>query len=141
MCYNDGVEGQIMKRIDMTIDFKSDVETVFKTVTNLLDCSWRSDLSKVEQVGDNKLIEYNRKQKETKICITDFRKNIQFDYNVENNNYRGHWSGQFAPLSDGGCRMFLTFDFEPQSMLGKFVRVDKFEERYIEDLKKKLQEY
>lgn len=141
MCYNKVVEEQTMKRIDMTIDFKSDVETVFKTITTLLDCSWRSDLLKVEQIDDNKFIEYNRKHKKTKIYVTDFRKNIQFDYNVENNSYKGHWSGQFAPLDDGGCRMFLTFDFEPQSMLGKFARVDKFEERYIEDLKKKLQEY
>ena len=73
--------------------------------------------------------------------VTDLRENIQFDYDVENNSYRGHWSGQFAPLPDGGCRMYLNFDFEPQSILGKFVRVDKFEERYIEDLKKELNEY
>ena len=44
-------------------------------------------------------------------------------------------------MPDGGCRMYLNFDFEPQSILGKFVRVDKFEERYIEDLKKELNEY
>ncbi len=34
----------------------------------------------------------------------------------------------------------FCFDFEPNSVLGKFVRVDRFEERYIEDLKKELQE-
>ena len=107
----------------------------------LKDCSWRSDLTRVEQIGDNRFIEYDRKQRETKIFVTDLRENIQFDYDVENNSYRGHWSGQFAPLPDGGCRMYLNFDFEPQSILGKFVRVDKFEERYIEDLKKELNEY
>lgn len=130
-----------MKRIDMTVDFKSEVAAVFKVITNLKDWSWRSDLTRVEQIGDNRFIEYDRKQRETKIFVTDLRENIQFDYDVENNSYRGHWSGQFAPLPDGGCRMYLNFDFEPQSILGKFVRVDKFEERYIEDLKKELNEY
>lgn len=31
-----------MKRIDMTVDFKSEVAAVFKVITNLNDCSWRS---------------------------------------------------------------------------------------------------
>lgn len=129
-----------MKRIDMTIDFKSNVNEVFKVISNLNDCSWRSDLSRVEQLDHNNFVEYDRKHRETKILITDFRENIQFDYDVENSNYRGHWGGQFAPLPDGGCRMYLTFDFESHSLFGKFNRVDKFVERYIEDLKKELNE-
>lgn len=130
----------MMKRVDMQVDFKSDVEKVFNAVSNIEDCSWRSDLSRVEKVDDNKFIEYDRKNRATKILITDCRQNIQFEYDVQTNNYLGHWSGQFAPLPDGGCRLFLVFYFEPNSVLGKFVRVDRFEERYIEDLKKELQE-
>ena len=42
-----------MKRVEMTVDFKSDVEKAFETVTNMSDCSWRSDLSKVEKISDN----------------------------------------------------------------------------------------
>lgn len=130
-----------MKRVEMKIDFKSSVEDVFKIVSNIDDCSWRSDLSKVKKVDAHTYIEYNRKNHATKIKITDCRKNIQFEYDIQNYNYVGHWSGQFAPLKDGGCRMYLSFYFEPCSILGKFVNVDKFEERYIEDLKKKLYEY
>lgn len=130
-----------MKRVEMKIDFKSSVENVFKIVSNINDCSWQSDLSKVKKVDDHTFIEYDRKNHATKIKITDYRKNIQFEYDIKNDNYLGHWSGQFAPLKDGGCRMYLLFYFEPYSILGKFVNVDKFEERYIEDLKKKLYEY
>lgn len=129
-----------MKRIDMQVDFKSDVAKVFQTVANIEDCSWRSDLSMVEKIDDHKFIEYNRKNHPTKIVVTDCRRNIQFDYDVQTSNYSGHWSGQFASLPDGGCRLFLTFYFEPSSVLGKFVRVDRFEQRYIEDLKKELNE-
>ena len=39
-----------MKRVEMKIDFKSSVEEVFKIVSNMDDCSWRSDLSKVKKV-------------------------------------------------------------------------------------------
>ena len=37
--------------------------------------------------------------------------------------------------------MYLLFYFESVSFLGKFINVDKFEKRYIEDLKKELNEY
>ena len=68
----------MMKRIDMQVDFKSDVEKVFNVVSNIEDCSWRSDLSRVEKVDDNKFIEYDRKNRATKILITDCRQNILF---------------------------------------------------------------
>ncbi|WP_294578490.1 hypothetical protein [uncultured Thomasclavelia sp.] len=129
-----------MKRVEMQVDFSSSIEKVFQTVTDLMDCSWRSDLAKVEKIDDNKFIEYNRKNQATKILVTDCRQNTQFEYEVQTNNYKGHWSGQFASLPDNGCRLFLLFYFEPNSILGKFVRVDRFEQRYIEDLKKKLGE-
>lgn len=130
-----------MKRVEMTVDFKSSVEKVFKTVSNIMDCSWRSDLAKVEKVGDAQYIEYNRKNRLTKIKVTDCRENIQFEYDVQNDYYTGHWCGQFAPLKDNGCRLYLLFYFEPHSLMAKFVNVDKFEARYIEDLKKELHEY
>lgn len=51
-----------MKKVEMKVYFKSDVEKVFNVITNMKDCSWRSDLSKVECIDDGKYIEYNRKK-------------------------------------------------------------------------------
>ena len=130
-----------MKKVEMKVYFKSDVEKVFNVITNMKDCSWRSDLSKVECIDDGKYIEYNRKNHPTKILVTEYLKNIQFEYDIQNEYYKGHWCGQFAPLKDGGCVMYLLFYFELVSFLGKFINVDKFEKRYIEDLKKELNEY
>lgn len=130
-----------MKKVEMKVYFKSDVEKVFNVITNMKDCSWRSDLSKVECIDDGKYIEYNRKNHPTKILVTEYLKNIQFEYDIQNEYYKGHWCGQFAPLKDGGCVMYLLFYFESVSFLGKFINVYKFEKRYIEDLKKELNEY
>lgn len=130
-----------MKKVEMKVYFKSDVEKVFNVIANMKDCSWRSDLSKVECIDDGKYIEYNRKNHPTKIIVTEYLKNIQFEYDIQNEYYKGHWCGQFAPLKDGGCVMYLLFYFESVSFLGKFINVDKFEKRYIEDLKKELNEY
>lgn len=130
-----------MKKVEMKVYFKSDVEKVFNVITNMKDCSWRSDLSKVECIDDGKYIEYNRKNHPTKILVIEYLKNIQFEYDIQNEYYKGHWCGQFAPLKDGGCVMYLLFYFESVSFLGKFINVDKFEKRYIEDLKKELNEY
>ena len=130
-----------MKKVEMKVYFKSDVEKVFNVITNMKDCSWRSDLSKVECIDDGKYIEYKRKNHPTNIIVTEYLKNIQFEYDIQNEYYKGHWCGQFAPLKDGGCVMYLLFYFESVSFLGKFINVDKFEKRYIEDLKKELNEY
>ena len=130
-----------MKKVEMKVYFKSDVEKVFNVITNMKDCSWRSDLSKVECIDDGKYIEYNRKNHPTKILVTEYLKNIQFEYDIQNEYYKGHWCGQFAPLKDGWCVMYLLFYFESVSFLGKFINVDKFEKRYIEYLKKELNEY
>ena len=102
---------------------------------------FKNDISKVECIDDGKYIEYNRKNHPTKILVTEYLKNIQFEYDIQNEYYKGHWCGQFAPLKDGGCVMYLLFYFESVSFLGKFINVDKFEKRYIEDLKKELNEY
>ena len=69
MCYNGIVEGSKNERIDMTVDFKSEVAAVFKVITNLKDCSWRSDLTRVEQIGDNRFIEYDDQNGKTKILL------------------------------------------------------------------------
>ena len=130
-----------MKKVEMKVYFKNDIEKVFNVITNMKDCSWRSDLSKVECIDDGKYIEYNRKNHPTKILVTEYLKNIQFEYDIQNEYYKGHWCGQFAPLKDGGCVMYLLFYFESVSFLGKFINVDKFEKRYIEDLKKELNAY
>lgn len=130
-----------MKKVEMKVYFKSDIEKVFNVITNMKDCSWRSDLSKVECINDVKYIEYDHKNHPTKILVTEYLKNIQFEYDIQNEYYKGHWCGQFAPLKDGGCVMYLLFYFESVSFLGKFINVDKFEKRYIEDLKKELNEY
>lgn len=129
-----------MKKIEMKIQFKSNVQKVFKAVTNMHDYSWRSDLIKIEQINNNQYIEYNHKKIATTINVTEYLKDAQFEYDVKNDYYCGHWCGQFVRLKDGGCIMYLIFYFEVTSLLGKFVNVKKFEENYINDLKKKLGE-
>ena len=46
-----------MKKVEMKVYFKNDIEKVFNVITNMKDCSWRSDLSKVECIDDGKYIE------------------------------------------------------------------------------------
>ena len=43
-----------MKKVEMKVYFKSDVEKVFNVITNMKDCSWRSDLSKDKLLNVNK---------------------------------------------------------------------------------------
>lgn len=40
--------------------FESDINKVWETVTNLKDCSWRSDLSSVEILSENQFVEHDK---------------------------------------------------------------------------------
>lgn len=74
------------EKVEMKVYFKSDVEKVFNVITNMKDCSWRSDLSKVVCIDDGKYIEYNRKNHPTKILVTEYLKisnlNMIFKMNI-----------------------------------------------------------
>lgn len=51
-----------MKKSSITALFKSDIEAVWSVVTDNQNYSWRSDLSKIDILGDGKtFIEYTKK--------------------------------------------------------------------------------
>ena len=61
-----------MKKVEMKVYFKSDIEKVFNVITNMKDCSWRSDLSKVVCIDDGKYIEYTYRQRHSEFLTLHY---------------------------------------------------------------------
>lgn len=78
-------------------EFQYEVEKVWKMVTSLDNYSWRSDLDKIVVTEpEKKFEEYTKNGYVTKFKITAFDKCKRYEFNMENSNMQGHWTGIFS---------------------------------------------
>lgn len=122
--------------------FQSDIENVWKIVTDLENYAWRSDLSKIEITGKNTFTEYTTDGFATTFTVTSEERCSRWEFDLENANIYGHWTGIFT--SDGGktniefTENVTAKKFFMKPLLKAFLK--KQQARYIEDLRRTLGE-
>ena len=101
---------------------------------------WRSDLSKVKIIDDNKFIEYTKEGYATSFTITFVEPHKRWEFDMENNNIKGHWIGIFTSKGNE-----TQIDFTENVILKKwfmkpFVKsyLKKQQTQFVLDLKKTL---
>ena len=57
---------------------------------------WRSDLSKAEIISDKQFIEYTKDGYPTSFTVTLVAPYKRWEFDIENSNMAGHWSGFFT---------------------------------------------
>ena len=62
--------------------------------------AWRSDLSKTEVISDKKFIEYTKEGYPTYFTITLVEPYRRWEFDMENSNMTGHWTGIFTAKGD-----------------------------------------
>lgn len=120
--------------------FKCDVKKVWETVTSLEKYKWRSDLSKIEILNENKFIEYGKNGYPTIFTITTMKQYQQWEFDMENDNIKGHWRGIFVQ-KEGQTEIEFTENVTAKKFFMKpFVKIylKKQQSQYISDLKKAL---
>ena len=90
-----------MKISRVTAQFPCDCKTVWDIVTDNENFEWRSDLSKIEIIDENRFDEYTRDEFVTHFRITAKEPYREYRFDMENQNMRGHWSGIFESCDDG----------------------------------------
>lgn len=121
-------------------DFQSDIQRVWEVVTSLKNYSWRSDLSKIEIINENQFKEYTRNGYPTTFTITRTEPYKRWEFEMENSNMKGHWTGIFTE-KDGGTELDFTEEVTAKKFLMKpFVKsyLEKQQELYVSDLRKAL---
>lgn len=124
----------------MKAAFKCDVKKVWETVTSLEKYKWRSDLSKIEILNENKFIEYGKNGYPTIFTITTMKQYQQWEFDMENDNIKGHWRGIFVQ-KEGQTEIEFTENVTAKKFFMKpFVKIylKKQQSQYISDLKKAL---
>lgn len=124
-------------------EFKSDAKKVWDIVTSLEHYSWRSDIEKIEILKrDKKFAEYTKEGYVTEFTITAYEPYRRYEFDMENGNMAGHWSGIFSG-KNGKTMIEFTEDVTAKRLFMKpFVKMylKKQQEQYIEDLRKALGE-
>lgn len=121
--------------------FPSDIQTVWEVVTSLTDYAWRSDLARIEILNENRFVEYTKDGYATTFTITATECCKRWEFDMENSNMTGHWTGIFSER--GGE---TEIDFTEEVMARKFFLkpflnafLKKQQARYVEDLKQELE--
>lgn len=118
--------------------FECDVQKVWDILTSLENYSWRSDISNIEIKDNKEFVEYTKDEYATYFKVTVFEKYKRWEFDLENSNIKGHWTGIFS-YNNGRT----TIDFTENVVAKKLVMkplvgmyLKKQQARYIEDLKK-----
>lgn len=131
-----------MASVTIKAAFRQDVDTVWKVVTSLENFQWRSDLSRIEVTSGTQFVEYTKDGYATTFTITAAEPPIRWEFNLENGNMTGHWTGRFFAREDGRTEIEFTEDVEAKkAVLKPFVRLflKKQQKRYVADLRKALE--
>ena len=70
-----------------------DVATVWSIITSSNDYRWRSDIVRIEKLSDKQFMEYTRSGYATLFTITIFQPFERYEFDLENENIKGHWCG------------------------------------------------
>ena len=120
--------------------FDCNIQKVWETVTSLEHYSWRSDLSKIEIINEKQFVEYTKEGYATTFTVTAQVPCERWEFDMENDNMKGHWTGIFTP-NEGKTEIEFTEDVVAKKVFMKpFVKafLKKQQSTYIADLRRAL---
>ena len=105
--------------------------------------AWRNDFSKTEVVSDKQFIEYSKDGHPTTFSVTRVEPYRRWEFDMDNGNMSGHWTGVFTAKGEG-TEIVFTEQVKAKKLLMKpFVKLylKKQQAQFVADLKKALQEF
>lgn len=129
-----------MANLSIKTIISKDIQTVWEKVTDVRNYGWRSDLSRTEVLNEKKFIEYTKDGFPTVFTVTAFQPFSLWEFDIDNDNIKGHWKGVFTE-SDGNTEIVFTEEVSAKKFLMKpFVKayLKKQQALFVSDLKKAL---
>ena len=120
--------------------FQSDIQKVWETVTSLEKYKWRSDLSRIEILSENRFVEYTKEGYATTFTITLTEPYKRWEFDMENDNMKGHWIGVFTQKGEETEIDFTENVVAKKVFMKPFVKafLKKQQNRYVSDLSRVL---
>ncbi len=129
-----------MATVTMNAVLDKDIKTVWDTITSLSKYTWRSDLSKIERRSDTQFVEYTKDGYATRFTITIQEPYKRWEFDMENDNIKGHWTGIFTADGERTEIEFTETVTAKKIWMKPFVNtyLKKQQAQYITDLKQAL---
>ena len=120
--------------------FLANVREVWGIVTSLENYQWRSDLSRIEVLNDKQFVEYTKAGYPTNFTVTFVEPYKRWEFDMENDNMKGHWTGIFRSAGGRTEIEFMEEVTAKKVIMKPFVKayLKKQQAQYVEDLKKAL---
>ncbi|MCM1397932.1 MAG: SRPBCC family protein [Clostridium sp.] len=125
---------------NIKVVFHSDIKKVWDTVTSLHNYAWRSDLDRIEIKDEKTFVEYTKEGYATTFTITVTKPCERWEFDMENDNMKGHWTGIFTKKGDETKLDFTETAEAKKFFMKPFVKLylKKQQKQYISDLQKEL---
>ena len=120
--------------------FQQDIQKVWETVSSLENYAWRSDLSKIEILNEKQFVECTKEGYATTFTITVVEACRRWEFDMENDNMKGHWIGVFTQKGKLTEIDFTENVVAKKLFMKPFVKsfLKKQQALYVSDLKKAL---
>ena len=92
-------------------------------------------------MGENQLVEYTKDGYSTTFTVTCIEPCKRWEFDMENSNMKGHWTGVFK-TKDGCAEIDFTEEVADKKIIMKplvKIYLKKQQERYVADLRKAVQ--
>lgn len=122
-------------------EFNCNIEKLWDIITDNTNYAWRSDLSKIEVVDDKHFIEYAKNNYPTYFTITKKEELKEYEFDIENTNIKGKWTGIFESLDNGNVLLDFTEEIETNNFVMKLLAkpyLKSQQKRYMQDLEKEI---
>ena len=133
-----------MANATIKVLISEELHKVWDFVLNIKNyAAWRNDLSKTEVVSDKQFIEYSKDGHPTTFSVTRVEPYRRWEFDMDNGNMSGHWTGVFTAKGEG-TEIVFTEQVKAKKLLMKpFVKLylKKQQAQFVADLKKALQEF
>lgn len=133
-----------MATAETRVLLQSSPEAVWSVVTDLSNTAWRSDIASVEVVEPGKrFVERTAGGVETAFTITEFIPCSRYEFDMDNKNLMGRWTGRFQSAPGGGTILVMVENATAKSALLGLVLptyLRRQQKRFIADLKAALGE-
>ena len=122
------------------VSFSCDVERVWQIVTSLEDCAWRSDLNRIEILDEKRFVEYTKDGYATMFTTTAKEALKRWEFDMENSNMEGHWTGIFMQEGDRTTIEFTEEVTAKKLWMKPFVKMylKRQQAAYVADLEKNI---
>lgn len=124
-----------------TAEFSCPLETLWRTVTDLEHTAWRSDLKRVEILGEAHFVEHTKSGYATSFTVTACDPLRHWAFTMENGNLSGLWEGHFEATAGGSRLVCIETVNAKRWWMRPFVPgyLKRQQTLYLEDLQRKLQ--